>query len=486
MMHPKLRWVMFAAALGLVACQGDPTDSLRNGAHGLRASPGTVYVPQGDSVAIVTELFDEQGNKLTATFSGTSSDPTQLPVTLDNSFIPVYDANNVLVPPTDATRARFFVKGVGLAAGTLTFTSAGLTQTVPVLSFPSAAGGGGGGTNFAVASLSTTTPALGDTVTLTVPAPWKLDPAATVFGANGPLVSLAVAADSSSIQFIPGPNIDTTVTVGPALLTFGPANDPNAPTLSGFNLESSVALTSPVLTTVAVVIGNTAPNTNDLVTVTAPAGFKFLPNAGIRIGNNSVMTVTTVAADSNSFTFRAQGPGSTGNPTLDNVVLDFLTSVPLSLDATTSMTVGATVTSLAGTDAIATAPLQVIPDSGTSSVLSDAGGFPGSSDCGNSPGGAGCRMYKIVLTADQTFRVAATWNNTSDIGIYFMDAAFTDVFPGFGCDAHGPDGAGETCDVPLVAGTYYMAAVDFAPFYPPPDDVSASAITITLTGLGNP
>jgi hypothetical protein len=57
-----------------------------------------VFVPQGDSVAIVTELFDEQGNKLTATFSGTSSDPAQLPVTLDNSFIPVYDAENRLVP----------------------------------------------------------------------------------------------------------------------------------------------------------------------------------------------------------------------------------------------------------------------------------------------------------------------------------------------------------------------------------------------------
>ena len=41
--------------------------------------------------------------------------------------------------------------------------------------------------------------------------------------------------------------------------------------------------------------------------------------------------------------------------------------------------------------------------------------------------------------------------------------------------------------MPLAAGTYYsMAAVDFAPFYPPPDNVSASAITITLTGLGNP
>ena len=110
MMHPKLRWVMFAAALGLVACQGilltlygtEPTDSA--------LLPGPCSSRKSDSVAIVTELFDEQGNKLTATFSGTSSDPAQLPVTLDNSFIPVYDANNQLVPPTDATRARFFVK----------------------------------------------------------------------------------------------------------------------------------------------------------------------------------------------------------------------------------------------------------------------------------------------------------------------------------------------------------------------------------------
>src|SRR5262245_33322481 len=127
MMHPKLRWVMFTAALGFLACHGDPTDSLRNGVSELRASPASVFVLQGDSVAIVMQAVDDQGNVLAADFSMTSSDPANLPVTKDLSFIPVYDAAGHLVPPTDATRSRFFVKGVGLSTGTLTVTSSGQT-----------------------------------------------------------------------------------------------------------------------------------------------------------------------------------------------------------------------------------------------------------------------------------------------------------------------------------------------------------------------
>ena len=474
MMHPKLRWVMFTAAIGMLACHGDPTDSLRNGGHSLRASPGSVFVGQGDSVAIVTQLLDEQGNALAADFTMTSSDPTNLPVTKDTSFLPVYDANGVLVPPTDATRARFFVKGVGLTTGTLTATSGGITQTIPVTSTASA------GTNLAVGVMSNPAPALGDTVTITVPAPWKLDPAATVFGAQGAIITTGVSADSSSISFVPGPNTDTVVSIAPALLPFIDPTDPFAPPQCCDTLFTTVPLVTPVLTTVAVGFSNTTPNTNDIVTVTAPAGFKFLPNVGISFAG-SAQTVESVAADSGSLTFRAQGPGNTGAPTFTNIVLDFLTIVPLTLDATTSVTVGNTVNSLAGTDAIATAPLQVIPDSGSTSILDDTGGFAASSDCGNSPGGFDCRIYKIVLPVDRTFTVDANWNNNSDIGVYFMDGTLADAGPGAACDAGGTSSP-ESCEVSLTAGTYYIAVVTFAVFYPPPDNVPPTAITLTLTG----
>ena len=63
-----------------------------------------------------------------ATFSGMDElDPAQLPVDLDNSFLPVYDANNQLVPRPVPTGLGSSVKGVGLIAGTLTATPSGLT-----------------------------------------------------------------------------------------------------------------------------------------------------------------------------------------------------------------------------------------------------------------------------------------------------------------------------------------------------------------------
>ena len=99
MMHPKLRWVMLTAALGALACSGDPTADLRNGIDHLTASPTDIQVSQGDSVAITVQAIDEQGNVVATDFTGTTADP-QLDFQKDNSFIPVYDAENHLVPPT--------------------------------------------------------------------------------------------------------------------------------------------------------------------------------------------------------------------------------------------------------------------------------------------------------------------------------------------------------------------------------------------------
>ncbi len=301
MMHPKLRWVMFTAAVGIVACKGDPTDSLRNGAHGLRASPATVFVAQGDSVAILTELFDEQGNRLAATFSMTSSDPAQLPVDLDNSFIPVYDANNQLVPPTDATRARFFVKGVGLTAATLTVTSGGLTQTVPVVSFPSVVG-----SHLDVGNLSSTTTVLGDTVTVTIPAPWKFSPSAVAIAtAPGRVITVDVSADSTSLRFIPGPGIDTTVSFQPAVLTYSP-NLPFVPRLDTFRLTSSAFLNTPPIGPVTV--SNTAPALGAPVTATAPTGFVFTSLSTVAVidtatHDTTLASVTGLSPDSTQLTF---------------------------------------------------------------------------------------------------------------------------------------------------------------------------------------
>ncbi len=139
MMHPKLRWVIFTAALGVLACSGDPTADLRNGIDHLTASPTNVLVAQGDSVAITVQAIDAQGNVIATEFTGTTADP-QLSFKKDDSFIPVYDAENHLVPPTSSTRARFFVKALGLTSGTVTVSGGGSSRDISVLSSPTALG----------------------------------------------------------------------------------------------------------------------------------------------------------------------------------------------------------------------------------------------------------------------------------------------------------------------------------------------------------
>lgn len=224
-----------------------------------------------------------------------------------------------------------------------------------------------------------------------------------------------------------------------------------------------------------------APNVNDEVTATA-AGFLFLPNVRVLFGGFE-QQISSVAGDGSSVTFRATNAG-TGNLTMQNIAVGYLPTVGISLNSAVSETFGPGITSLVGTDAIATAPEIKLPAGVTPANLTDTGPFNASADCNNGPGGFDCRIYKIVLTSARDFDIDATWDNNSDIGIYFALPDNSSAGVG-GCDIHG-NGAGganfEHCTASLTAGTYYMMVVTYAAFYPPPDDVDASQFTVTLTG----
>src|SRR5262245_55684996 len=194
MMHPKLRWVMFTAALGFLACHGDPTDSLRNGVDHLTASPTDIQLNQGDSVAITVQAVDEQGNVLESDFTGTTADP-QLDFKRDDSFLPVYNDQNQLVPPTSPSRARFFVKALGLTSGTVTVSAGGKSRDLAVLSQPTALGG--------VYSANVTNVGLLDTVTVTPPAGLSFDVNVPPTIAGAPGEPLVIDFTASSLSFVP-------------------------------------------------------------------------------------------------------------------------------------------------------------------------------------------------------------------------------------------------------------------------------------------
>lgn len=242
-------------------------------------------------------------------------------------------------------------------------------------------------------------------------------------------------------------------------------------------------------TSIPLTLSPAVPNVNDLVTVDAP-GFKFHPNTAIIFGGFSQL-VTAVAADSSTVTFRA-GNAGTGKLTIQNVALGYLPAIPNSFDSELAETFGPGVTPLTGTDALATAPLVMVPAGTTPFSLTDDGTTNDSVDCGNGPQGLPCRIYRLVLTEARDFDVVSSWNNDSDMGIFFALPDNSDAGSGAACDQHGARGVPptaatpganfESCTVSLTPGTYYMQFVTFAPFYSPPNDVDPTSVTITLTG----
>jgi len=457
---------LLAAGLG-IACS-NPTSDLQTGPKRVLATPQFAVIDSGGTAKVLVQVYDEQGYVLPNAVSFTNT--AAVTVAKDPAFRPDL---------SQKYGAQYIITAVSANTGQVIFTTTGgVADTFDVIVAPP--------TTLVGAVLSVQNPALGDVVTITAPTGGYSFTAAsniiipsTTPGEHAPYALVGISPDGSQINFIPGPNASGIVTVDGVKANF-------APDLPAIEVQTTTALTTPVLTNVAVNYDNTAPNINDLVTVTA-AGYKFLPSVGIDF-DGAEQTVVSIAADSSTFTFRAAQAGASGTATIRNLALSFLTTVPLTFPttATNEVTVGATQTNLTGASDIATAQPLAVPAKGHTSVLNDGGAFSGSGDCTGSPGGANCRVYRLDVAADQTVGVAANWNDLADLGIYFADADGNDLTAAgsFPCDQHGNGATShpEACSIDLPAGTNYMFVTTFAAFYPPPNNVDPTTINIVLTG----
>jgi hypothetical protein len=314
-------------------------------------------------------------------------------------------------------------------------------------------------------------------VTATVATGFVFTSASVVSITGAGVATVGINADSTQIRFLPGPSANNPVTVSNVRVSY-------APTLGAYTASSGA--TNLVTSAVApqnVTLSTAAPNVNQNVTMTAPAGFKFLPTAKVFFGN-AQQHVVSFGADSSSLVFRASATGASGAITVANSVLSFLRSVPFTMPVTNTVNTGATITSLAGTDALATAPTITIPDAGKTFTLRDAGAFAvGPAACSATLGGP-CRIYKFTLTAARTYGVSSTWQGTTDLGIYWANSTGA-VLNLTACDAKGAGAGGqpETCTITAqAAGTYYLIVDSFAPFYSAPNNVDPTDFTVTLTG----
>jgi hypothetical protein len=331
------------------------------------------------------------------------------------------------------------------------------------------------------AAISNTTPALGEAVTLTLPAGLKLIPESlqTLTVAGGPVFprNRTLSADSSVITFTPPPNADSVVTVNgivPGRLAAC------CDTVPGYTLQLSTAVkvTTPVIDTFPSTLNNATPALDEAVTLTSsdPGTFTINDTARVLIGGTPAIVTGRTA---NNITF--QGPvGASGGLTVNGVnVAGF--SLPLPSNAGT-VTVDSTIspTPLSGTDAPGSAPALTVPAAGLSSVLYDAGSYDYQAPIfGGQFGNFPARLYKLTVPSDLDITVTLNWTSAEDLGAYwFLADGTTEPAEGVPADGVAPCCQPETSTSTLVGGTtYLLAIVNFSGTEPPFIGIQLDAAT---------
>jgi len=301
------------------------------------------------------------------------------------------------------------------------------------------------------ATFSNQTPALGETVTLTLPAGIKVIPELVAaeggFALEGAVAprDVVVAADSGSISFVPAPNSDSVVTINGVV----PAVLPQFPQL----LQTTGKVTTPAVIGFAGTPTSVTPAGGEAVTLTLTTPtFTFDPAAAVTIGGGPAFT-SAVTATTISF---IPVPGAAGQLAVDGVLV---AGFPLLLPADgVTITAGATVAARPGSAATTTGPIITAPAAeGASTLIYDAGSFPGVIF------GPADQAYRLVVATAGDYTVTTGWNNTADVDVAICavsdcsDAAF------FAATAANPEAGTLT----LTPGTYFLVLNLFAGEAPP-------------------
>lgn len=225
---------------------------------------------------------------------------------------------------------------------------------------------------------------------------------------------------------------------------------------------------------IAATYSNATPATGDTVTLTTAAPFIFRSGATVTSGGNRAVVVSQSATE---IKFVPLPGGTAGAATVNGVGLDYATALSLNLPTVADFTTPAGFT---GADALATAPTITVPAAGSTSLFVDVGTMEPVAECDDNHE-APCRAYKLTLATARTFKIDATWQGTTDLGLYFYNSA--GGLLGGSCDDHGNAAAGqpESCTKTLGPGTFYLTVVDFGAFYEPAEAPPAW-IRLNLTG----
>ena len=291
-------------------------------------------------------------------------------------------------------------------------------------------------TNLEGAVLSNPTPALGESITLTLPPGIRVLPVAVlpptsigapdnigfladsgliVEGAINPRAKSVPAADSSVIQFIPAPNSDSFVTVRgivPSVLTQFPQI-----------LTTTIKVTTPRVDSLPATLSSAAPPVNTPVTLTRTDPlFTFIAPAVIGISGDSNAIVTGQTATTITFLPRPGAAGKVGVGAVD--VVGFNLSLTSNAPA---IAVSSTVPSAPGTDNPATAPALALPATvGATTGFYDAGTFQADIFAPDVD-----QVYRMVVPGAGSYRVTVDWNNDADVDVALCSEATCATAPNF-------------------------------------------------------
>ena len=448
MKHMASGTIAFIGVLALAGCYSYASEAINNSNYNtVQASPGFLVLHVGDSTQVIARLVNDAnvGAITDYTVSGTGSG---ILVHENPNFRETFNSALDTLQPTGAkTAEQFYV--IGTAVGRYTFTltptmvNTGISGTVTAIVLPIDLG----------PALSKTSAAPGDTVVLTAASGTVFSQTSAIsFTAGAAPAIVGRSTDSTTITFLAAPGDSGVVTVTKVGVIAAPALTPvTLATTNGFT--TAVASPSVVPTTLSASSGLIGVP----VTVTIGGGLRIAGSTHILIGGSDA-GIQSVSADSTTAVVMPVA-GSAGAVTYTNVVLSFLTTVPLSLPSDgKSYTVGATFGGTTDPNAavFANAPLITLRPHGSVVVTSGTLPSTNASECGNGTGD-GCSVYKVVLTASTTYDAYMVWQGGADLGLYHFTVAGSGAAAG-SCDngGQGSGGQPETCTITLAAGTYYF------------------------------
>jgi hypothetical protein len=425
-------------AAGAVACNNDASIDLSGPPTKIQASPQIMFATQGADENLYLRLVDDANYSVPVGPYTVSDVGAGITVTWDEGYRPDYTSGE-LKPNPIQSQHHYIVRASEAVSTSFKVTNSGITQEIKVIVVPSTLGSG----------LSITAPAIGDQVTLTLPANLSFttegDDASVITVGGDDVVVTEMTA--STVTFYPLPGSGGAVEATNINVAYSPTLDP-------IDLATSVELAQvPEVENIPLAFSSAAPAAGAPVTISA-SGVVFHPDLQVAFGDKDAFVVS-VASDGSSAVILPPLGVTDEVATVSNFNLASL--APVTLSGIPSVSTITTTANYAAAGAGGTSFGNAIALSGA--VSTTAGAFAAEAGPvtfgpdvnylgGNNAGGP--RYYKLTVAEAGTYDINMGWTGGDDFDLYVRTDGDEDV-------DNSPSGDNpEHVQVDLDPGTYYI------------------------------